>query len=136
MPALLCGRLRFNLSKMSRPGTAKSNPDLLRSPSQSAESGKISLMLEDDQFLRKWSGPFLLGPLLPAIFSLLTIVSGHLVLNTWDGYCGYSLDSMSPYPSSSSSSSSSSSLSSIRFCQCCTLYLLHLSPCLRLVILW
>lgn len=82
---------------MSRPSTslsAKSNPDLLKSPSMAMEpTGKVSFMVEDDNFLRKWSGPMILGPLLPAIFSLMTIVSGHLVLNTWTGYCGYSLDS-------------------------------------------
>jgi hypothetical protein len=120
--------------KMSRPSTAKSNPDLLRSPSQSAESGKLSLLLEDDHFLRKWSGPFLLGPLIPAIFSLLTIVSGHLVLNTWTGYCGYSLDST--FPLLSLSPFHFLICPPLRLCQCRPFYLLHLSPRLCLVILW
>ena len=85
---------------MSRPSSAlhvlpiKSSPDLLKSPSNVSDGGaKLSIMMEDDEFLRKWSGPMLIGPLIPAMFSLMTIVSGHIILNTWTGYCGYSLDS-------------------------------------------
>lgn len=49
-------------------------------------------MVEDDDFLIKWSGPMLLGPFVPAIFSLLTIFIGHITLNTWEGSCGFALD--------------------------------------------
>ena len=49
-------------------------------------------MVEDDDFLIKWSGPMLLGPFVPAVFALLTIFIGHITLNTWEGSCGYALD--------------------------------------------
>jgi hypothetical protein len=88
---------------MSRPSTgvpslrSKSNVDILKSPSNvNAESGApvgLTLMEENDEFLRKWSGPMLLGGLLPAVFALISIIGGHIILNTWTGYCGYSLDS-------------------------------------------
>jgi hypothetical protein len=127
--------------EMSRPSTAhsaKSNPDLLKSPSMAMEeTGNLSIMQENDDFLRKWSGPALLGPLLPAIFALMTIISGHLVLNTWTGYCGYSLDSMFiSLPITLSNQLSLSLLLSFRLCQCSIIYLLSLSPCLCLGFLW
>lgn len=47
---------------------------------------------EDDEFYRKWAGPVLLGPMIPAILSLLIIVAGELLLNSNDiGTCGYPL---------------------------------------------
>lgn len=47
---------------------------------------------EDDDFYRKWSGPVLLGGFMPAIFSLIIIFSGQIVLNSFEGTCGYPLD--------------------------------------------
>lgn len=47
---------------------------------------------EDDEFYRKWSGPVLIGPFVPAVFALIVIFCGQLVLNTWSGTCGYALD--------------------------------------------
>lgn len=47
---------------------------------------------EDDDFYRKWSGPVLLGGFLPAIFALIMIFSGQIVLNSFEGTCGYPLD--------------------------------------------
>lgn len=46
---------------------------------------------EDDKFFEKWAGPVLLGPFLPAIFSLFIIVAGQMVLSTFTGVCGYDL---------------------------------------------
>ena len=70
---------------------AKSSPDLLRAPSiQSQKSAPISV--DGDEFLRKWSGPILLAPFLPAVFAVITIIGGSIVLNTWEGTCGYNLD--------------------------------------------
>lgn len=75
------------------------NPDLLRSATVGSQvdptDKNVSVFQEDDEYLRKWSGPLLLGPFLPAVFALISIVGGHLTLNTWDGYCGYALDSKS-----------------------------------------
>jgi hypothetical protein len=50
---------------------------------------------EDDDFYRKWSGPVLLGSFLPAIFSLIIIFSGQIILNNFEGTCGYPLDGKS-----------------------------------------
>ncbi len=47
---------------------------------------------EDDEFYKKWAGPVLLGPFIPAILSLFIIVAGQLVLNNWTGTCGYDLE--------------------------------------------
>lgn len=74
------------------------NPDLLRSATVGSVGGEtpqkgVKVFQENDEFLRKWSGPLLLGPFLPAVFCLISVVGGHLVLNTWTGYCGYALDS-------------------------------------------
>lgn len=90
----------------SRPGSpmrsksslrGSTNPDLLRSATVGSEAASekkaVSVFQEDDEYIRKWSGPLLLGPFIIAVFALITIVGGHLVLNTWEGYCGYALDS-------------------------------------------
>ncbi len=50
------------------------------------------IVFEDDEFYRKWSGPIILGPFTLALFSLIVIVSGEIVLSTWTGTCGYALD--------------------------------------------
>lgn len=47
---------------------------------------------EDDVFIRKWSGPMLLGPFVPAVFAILIIVCGNITLNTWEGTCEFPLD--------------------------------------------
>lgn len=47
---------------------------------------------DDDEFYKKWSGPIILGPFIHAFFALLIIVSGQLVLNSWEGTCNYPLD--------------------------------------------
>lgn len=49
-------------------------------------------MYEDDEFIIKWCGPMLLGPFVPAIFALVSIFFGHIVLSTWEGTCAYALD--------------------------------------------
>jgi hypothetical protein len=52
----------------------------------------VDVEVEDDEFFMKWAGPVLIGPFVPAVFALITIVAGQLVLNTWEGTCGYALD--------------------------------------------
>ena len=47
---------------------------------------------ENDVFIRKWSGPLLLGPFVPAMFAVLIIVIGNITLATWDGTCDFPLD--------------------------------------------
>jgi hypothetical protein len=72
--------------------STKSNISPSKAAANDEEPAKISMMIESDEFLKKWSGPILLGPFLPAIFALISIMGGHIVLNTWTGYCGYALD--------------------------------------------
>lgn len=47
---------------------------------------------ENDVFIRKWSGPMLLAPFLPAVFAILIIVCGNIILATWEGTCEFPLD--------------------------------------------
>jgi len=58
-----------------------------------AEGKGPLIVFEDDEFIRKWSGPLLIGPFVPAILALVVIFSGQLLLNTYTGTCGYSLNS-------------------------------------------
>lgn len=51
----------------------------------------LGLYNEDDEFYKKWSGPVLIGPIFPAILSILIIVAGQLVINGDLGTCGYDL---------------------------------------------
>jgi Ca2+-binding EF-hand superfamily protein len=48
--------------------------------------------MADDEFIKRYSGPLILGPFVPAIFALITIFYGQIVIKTWTGTCGYSLD--------------------------------------------
>ena len=43
---------------------------------------------ENDDFYRKWAGPMILGPFVPAVLSLIIIFTGQIVLNTYTGSCG------------------------------------------------
>ena len=52
----------------------------------------VEVETEDDEFFKKWAGIVLIGPFVPAVFALIIIVFGQLVLNTWTGTCGYALD--------------------------------------------
>jgi hypothetical protein len=53
------------------------------------ESG---LLVDSEEFVKKWSGPLILGPFVPAIFAAITIAGGNIVLNTWQGTCDAPLD--------------------------------------------
>lgn len=46
---------------------------------------------ESDEFLEKWSGPLILGPTMIAIFSLVIIFTGQIILSSDLGTCGYDL---------------------------------------------
>jgi hypothetical protein len=70
----------------------------LEGSSSEAQDSHIPAIIihEDDEFLKKWSGPMVLGPFSLAIFAIIVIVSGEIVLNTWTGSCGYSLNCKLP----------------------------------------
>mmetsp|Transcript_32744 Transcript_32744/g.55209 ORF Transcript_32744/g.55209 Transcript_32744/m.55209 type:complete len:317 (+) Transcript_32744:99-1049(+) len=53
----------------------------------------IDADFEDDEFFKKWSGPLFIGPFLPAIFAMLVIFTGELVLDSWEGTCNINLPS-------------------------------------------
>lgn len=75
--------------------SGRESPALSAKRSGKSKKEEIDADAEDDEFYKKWSGPVLIGPLVPAIFALIVIVAGQLVLNTWVGTCGYALDSKS-----------------------------------------
>ena len=56
------------------------------------EQEEAQLSEANDEFLKKWSGWAILGPFIPAVFAVFTIVTGMLVVNTWEGTCGAQLD--------------------------------------------
>ena len=51
-----------------------------------------NLEMDDDGFIKKFSGPLILGPFVPALFAVFTIFYGQILVNTWEGTCGYALD--------------------------------------------
>ena len=53
------------------------------------ESSTTNLI--DDEFLKKWAAPLLLGPFIPAMYALLIIVVGSIILNGAGGTCGFYL---------------------------------------------
>ena len=68
------------------------------SPSSKSKSGKskkgeeaIDAEAEDDEFFKKWAGPLLIGPFVPAVFALIVIFCGQIIVNTFTGTCGYAL---------------------------------------------
>jgi len=50
------------------------------------------IIMEEDDFLKKWSGPMLVGPIVPAIMSTFLIVIGEIVLNSKKETCNYPID--------------------------------------------
>lgn len=51
-----------------------------------------AVILEDDEFLKKWSGVMLLGPIVPAVVSVFVIIIGEIVLNSKKEVCNFPLD--------------------------------------------
>jgi hypothetical protein len=47
----------------------------------------------EEAFHKKWAGPLILGPFVPALLSIIIILSGQIVLYTFSGTCGYPLQS-------------------------------------------
>ena len=52
----------------------------------------IPIIIEDDAFIKKYSGPVLLGPFVPAVFALINIFFGQNVLATFKGDCVQRID--------------------------------------------
>lgn len=54
---------------------------------------RIGVLFQDsDDFMKKWGGPMLLGPLVPAIFAAFIIVSGQIIMQVQEGQCNFPLD--------------------------------------------
>lgn len=51
-----------------------------------------TIITEDDEFLKKWSGPMLVGPIVPAVMSTFLIVIGEITLNSGTETCNYPID--------------------------------------------
>lgn len=54
----------------------------------------VSALMDDggDDFVKKWSGPMILGPLVPAIYSAFVCVGGEIVLTLKEGECNFPLN--------------------------------------------
>jgi len=50
------------------------------------------VIAEEDEFLKKWSGPMLVGPIVPAIMSTFLIVIGEIVINSKQETCNYPIN--------------------------------------------
>jgi hypothetical protein len=48
---------------------------------------------EKEDFIKKWSGPMIIGPTVPALFAMLIIVIGNITLGHYSGACTFPLDS-------------------------------------------
>jgi hypothetical protein len=49
--------------------------------------------IDGDDFYHKWSGPMILGPLVPAIFCMFVIISGEIIVRNNTGeFCGFPLE--------------------------------------------
>lgn len=66
---------------------------------QSKKSEKLNIVVakpffeDSDEFIRKWSAPMILGPFMPAVLSMLFIITGQVVLTSKSvlGSCNYPL---------------------------------------------
>ena len=56
----------------------------------------VSSLMDDggDDFVKKWSGPMILGPLVPAIYAGFLCVGGPIILTIKEGECNFPLDLM------------------------------------------
>ena len=52
---------------------------------------QAAVILESDEFLKKWSGVILLGPIVPAVVSVFVIIIGEIVLNSKKEVCNFPL---------------------------------------------
>jgi hypothetical protein len=52
---------------------------------------KADTLAESDEFYAKWSGPFIIGAFVPALFAVISVVGGAITLGSWKGQCGYPL---------------------------------------------
>ncbi len=55
---------------------------------------RVNMLMDDggDDFIKKWSGPMLLGPLVPAIFAAFICIGGEIVLTVKEGQCNFPLN--------------------------------------------
>ena len=60
--------------------------------SSSKDASHDTSLMNDDKFARKWAAPLLLGPLIPAMFSVIIIVGGSIILSRYTGRCNIELD--------------------------------------------
>ena len=73
---------------------AKEKADADKIANKKSASDQINTLMDDggDDFLKKWSGPLLLGPLVPAIFAVFICVGGEIILTLKEGQCNFPID--------------------------------------------
>ena len=67
----------------------------VKAPVKKVEDNPQRKLFEDDDdiFMKKWGGPMILGPFVVAVFAAFIVVTGEILLNTWQGTCGSPLQS-------------------------------------------
>ena len=73
-------------------GEEKSPKQRKKKSPKDKEKEEPVIVLDDDEFYKKWAGPLIIGPFMPAVLAVFVIIAGQIVLNTWTGTCGYALD--------------------------------------------
>jgi len=73
---------------------AKEKADADKIASRKSAGDQLNTLMDDggDDFLKKWSGPMLLGPLVPFIFSAFICVGGEIILTLKEGQCNFPID--------------------------------------------
>jgi len=73
---------------------AKEKADADKIANRKSAGEHINTLMDDggDDFLKKWSGPMLLGPLVPFIFAAFICVGGEIILTFKEGQCNFPID--------------------------------------------
>ncbi len=81
------------LEKFQKDIAAKTQAELEEKAGKKTLAGGMSVLFQDgDEFLQKWSGPLLLGPLVPAIYAAFVCTSGAIILTLEEGTCNFPLN--------------------------------------------
>jgi hypothetical protein len=73
---------------------AKEAAEAERKANAATISGSVATLMDDggDDFVKKWSGPMILGALVPAIFAAFICVGGEIILTIKEGQCNFPLN--------------------------------------------
>lgn len=80
-------------AKMAAERKAADEKEAAAAAAKVSVGDRIGVLFSDsDEFLKKWGGPMMLGPLAPAIFAAFIIVSGQIIMQVKEGQCNFPLD--------------------------------------------